>query len=858
MQTSWNVMNSHWTLHLFLFHFFNQGISFIVFPMSIPRSFPLLLGIQSFAIAISALAIYGIALNQLKNGFSAFLLASSYFIYFPVSGVNWFDFHYQMFFVPLFLFAFYAFLKEKYKVSILLFVLSGMVRFPYSIFPAMFSLMIVLEQAYNYFLRKDVFNLKKVSSFLLLFAFTISYLLIGYYLFGISGISGELTIGVKHVPINYGGIPPILYPLSQNLDNRIFTILLIYSPFLFLPFLSRRWVVFLLPSMFLALYSMSPFYIFPLFSRFQDSSGIIPFVYLGTIDAISYLTFGSNSFPPHESQNSLKQVRTHRDERRKQLKIVTAILVFIILLGTVFLPYSPLNKYSSDNFAYKQMTDVNSTLFQEYSDLINLIPENSSRVLFQNDMPQVLPRPETAAGLLIGGMTVPSNFTFNLGHGMWKRILPQYAIANTVDSTYNFYMNNNPTMHQLIQQLYSSGEYGILGEASGIILLEKNYTGPPKVYVPYNAYYPASSFARESYTGYSGGNITLSNITGGKTGWFGPYTTLLPGTYNVTFYLQTTNNSPNNSINLDISAGSGAMVLGSESVSGSHLSSNGSTSMVNISFYVGNIRSSIEFRGINVNWNGTLKFIGVKVNQFSPGFSTNTLSSLVSMIPSNSDVLAQIQIAPILKSDYVLNPFMYNYSEKPFFILYNLNLSTNTNPWSNLTINVEFQQLYSSGEYGILGEASGIILLEKNYTGPPKVYVPYNAYYPASSFARESYTGYSGGNITLSNITGGKTGWFGPYTTLLPGTYNVTFYLQTTNNSPNNSINLDISAGSGKVILDSKNLSGNDFKFRNTMEMTVLPVEVKNAYIGVEYRGYVNTWSGKLTFSGVMVTEISS
>ena len=106
-QELWLVYNTHWSFISFLWNLLFRGTMFIFFPISFFNSYPLTLTFQTVLLAIAIFPIYGIGRHFLKSNLAALIISSSYLIYFPLAGVNWFDVHNQAFFIPLFLFAYY-------------------------------------------------------------------------------------------------------------------------------------------------------------------------------------------------------------------------------------------------------------------------------------------------------------------------------------------------------------------------------------------------------------------------------------------------------------------------------------------------------------------------------------------------------------------------------------------------------------------------------------------------------------------------------------------------------------------------------------------------------------------------------
>ena len=101
MEQSWLVFHTNWTLHLFLSDFGYFSGRFLLSPLFVPGSFTLILIAQTVAIAIPSFFVYGIAMKIVKRRLPSLLISLSYLIYFPLAGMNLFDFHYMVFF-PLF------------------------------------------------------------------------------------------------------------------------------------------------------------------------------------------------------------------------------------------------------------------------------------------------------------------------------------------------------------------------------------------------------------------------------------------------------------------------------------------------------------------------------------------------------------------------------------------------------------------------------------------------------------------------------------------------------------------------------------------------------------------------------------
>ena len=98
MEQGWLVFHIHWTLRLFLSDFGYFSGRFLLSPLFVSGSFSLFLIAQTVAIAIPSFFVYGIAVKIIKRRLPSLLISLSYLIYFPLAGMNLFDFHYMAFF----------------------------------------------------------------------------------------------------------------------------------------------------------------------------------------------------------------------------------------------------------------------------------------------------------------------------------------------------------------------------------------------------------------------------------------------------------------------------------------------------------------------------------------------------------------------------------------------------------------------------------------------------------------------------------------------------------------------------------------------------------------------------------------
>ncbi|MEM3859167.1 MAG: DUF2079 domain-containing protein, partial [Candidatus Micrarchaeaceae archaeon] len=315
--------------------------------------------LQTFAISATALPLYLIASVQMKSKLEPLILSVSYLLFFGIAGPNWFDLHFQTFFIPLFVTGYALHLVGRKWAGTTVLLLSGLVRFPYMIFPLIFFAFSIYDEIS---IKREVkIGLINYTGIIL----SILFLIMGYVLTIKSG-PPQSFLGLLH-PASYN----VITNFTSNIDDKIFTFLLLLSPFMMLPLLSRRWTIPILVYVALVFYSGAWQYIFPGFDHLQYNSMVVPFLFLGTIDVLSNFDFNHNGKATLEQK---KKVAPQKKPSGSKRLVVLTIFVLIVLLGTVYEPYGPLNKYSETDFNLGNVTNYNISLYEGYLKLVDLIP----------------------------------------------------------------------------------------------------------------------------------------------------------------------------------------------------------------------------------------------------------------------------------------------------------------------------------------------------------------------------------------------------------------------------------------------------------------------------------------------------
>jgi uncharacterized membrane protein len=824
MQFAWDAVLRP-SLRSFLHDLAYKGIVYVVAPVFLTGSYPAILIFQSAFIGLGAFPIYGIARRALRSEAAALAMAASYLIYFPLAGVNWYDAHYQALFPTLFLLGYYFYLSGRRIPSLVSMALSGITHYPYTVFPLMFSLMLLLGGER----RRDL----AISAPLL--AFSASIFALNLALGGVEGA----TVGTVAAAAPSASLAPV----------DAYTVFLFLLPLLFLPLLSR-WAIFLAPYAALLALTSYPTYRYPAVFMFQYPAMVVPFVYLGAIEGIALLS---------------------RGRPRRAAIIAAAVLASTAMFAAAYQPYGPLNGASSLSYGRALGYDLGTVLRSSHEayygleKIASMIPSGST-VLIQENMPEFFPSRWRVYDSYI---TPPGEVSVGA---------IQYAVADPYSFTYA--RGYAGSMQEYFEELWRSGEYGIFAEAGGIVAIARNYSGPPMYFSPVELDFGAARMST-SVGSISGGvlNVTDYRGSGPSAIWYGPYTSLVPGAYEATFRLYT--DDPDNALLLQVTADRGAVTLAYVELPPGSLAP-GRWNLVNVTFYSGDVYTGVEFRGLASSWNGTLLLGGVELRQLGPGLpSPRDLLLYPSqlqpgpgsrVLPNGSLVAANLTDQMVWYGPFTeLQPGYYE-------VEYSVS-TTNSSPGNVLQLQVTadrgaetLAELWVTGSD--LGDAELLVhadsalqnvefrgyavrwngAVELNWvkvtwlgSGPPAL----NVTYPAYGLMAASPSYYRDGLIEASNASN-RIIWYGPYATLQPGYYDVTFILGAANQSPLDGAQLQVTSDYGKYYLATIGVTGQYLAGR---EGVSLPVYVNSTQEGVEFRCAAQAWNGTIYLYGVRVVR---
>ena len=566
-----------------------------------------LLIIQTVLLALGALPLYALAIEKLKSRWAASSVAISYLLYPPLHGVNWFDFHFQAM-IPVFLFSFlYFFEKKKVYPSLLLAILT------LSVEETGTSLLMALLSFYTLYRYKKIeISVSKESSeeegrgkeggekkdeeevinitldlsderaqiSLLVLIISISWFFVARWLKGVFFPINPDFIRSYKASKNWdvlGVDDPIKIPkqillhpskaleaLRYDIFWKFLYIILLLGPLIFIPARSGFSLVimaFLTPFL---LSNYMPYYLI----GHQYPAYIIPLVFAAFLDGL----------PP-----SPKGI----DRRTLACAMLLTFLSFSVA--------SPLGPAS----AYYQISPDFRPL--EITDHVELL----TKVV--NNMPN-------------GSILTQNNIFPHLSNRMDVYVIPSFSMSDPEAKEYLKYTRSlvervdyilvdtslDLSAPSLVADLMKD-EFGLYAYGDGIFLYKRGYKGPMTYLLPVHEIFDYKKLILDNGeiiqdpTANSDRVLYHSKYDPQGTFWFGPYVTLPPGNYTVTFRLKVDELGKGHLITLDVATDIGSKILASYDVDLSEFSIAGTWKNFKLNLFLPKPTEKIEFRGMNVS-----------------------------------------------------------------------------------------------------------------------------------------------------------------------------------------------------------------------------------------------------------------
>jgi uncharacterized membrane protein len=453
-----------------------------------------LLVTQTVVIALGSIPIFLITRTALKGRLPV-VMAGIYLINPATLSMNLYDFHLEAF-LPFFLGMFiYGYISKNWKAYCAFLVMSLITVDFAAIMVCAICLAFLIEGVTLKF--RDGFSIsfkpEKSNTILLLSTIVLS-LGVFYLTVMLSALVSGTSTGVREILAGFIGQP---FAGTAAIQKAEFWFLALVSVE-FLPALAPRKLVMVLPWLGVTfLGSIATSYSF----GYQYAGAFVaPYLVIGAIYGIS--------------------------------KIHNKALIRMLLGGAtvaciILSPFNPLTTGHLSGITYQQGLSLPNSHDSILSDAIALIPANAS-VLTQNDLfPQVSGRSD-AYLLLLGNQT-----------------LPEYLLADTTSAEYSQVIWGNASMKYYVPTLMTEGGYGVLTNDDGVLLLERGYSGPAILLGPTDYIYNYKTLSLYSGSLMDDPSSQTGTVLAGPrtnqsgiTFWFGPYASLPPGEYQVTFHVR--------------------------------------------------------------------------------------------------------------------------------------------------------------------------------------------------------------------------------------------------------------------------------------------------------------------------------
>lgn len=548
----------------------------------------LLLVFQSFWIAFASFPIYLISRSRLKDEYLSVAFSLAWLLYFPMSGVNWFDFHFMALFPTFFLLGIALMEYGRKKAGLAFLILATITDF---LIP-MVMIIYGLELLYRDFREGRELRNNYVAPVLIILSLSIIF--VTNLFFGVSYTLNYLINSATNIAAFKAGYGHITVYF-----------ILIFLPLLFFSILAPDILVMLLPFFFLVSFSDFSLYVRTFYIQYPALTA--PIVFLAAIHG--FRRFRDFTFKG-------KKIT----DRRKIKAVGTGIVLLNLVLAILFTPAGnaiaqPINGTQIDNFfttggqSYHTGSAISITSADaNLSAIMSLIPKGSS-VTGQNNMPQLL-----QGYSFFWPKQILSNHS--------DPVYPMYAIADQNNAFFNQPIfpgeAQDITAMNAFNYLYGTGQYGIYAEGGGIALIKRNYTGPPVYFQPipnviYLKYISVSAGLNSTVTNgeYSISNISTSNVL--SEGYF----SLPPGKFQLSLGLTSNEFWPANALKMGVFAGPDTLhdsLLAEITVNSTSLVP-GEFNNLSADFQLPGYYPTVYFSIFDSTWNGTLLLQNLSLKQ---------------------------------------------------------------------------------------------------------------------------------------------------------------------------------------------------------------------------------------------------
>ena len=561
-------------------------ILFLILPVYALWQHPeTLLILQSLILSSAAFPLYLIVKRKFQNRTIGFVFVLTYLSYPALHGINWFDFHIQSFF-PLLLFsAFHFFDKKNWKGYFLFVILALMVEEQVAIvlvFYGMYLFWTFKEEVYHS-IKNKVFNTYELLVPLLTIVLSGSYLFIirfiksiffpinSIFLIEYQALFNWSVLGIQSDPTQMP-IYVLLNPeaaitaLSYDFSIKFLFFLFLFAPLAFLSFKSS-FVLITLAWLGPALLSNNPAY-YTLGSQYP--AYIIPFIFMSAILSLKHLS-------------------------KKNLKVAIDFSKILLILIPIFVlglsPISPYPKFFNAEYVPSQITEHDQIL----QNVLTYVPSNASVLTQNNIFPHLSHRSNVYAVYPHPATESVTEKTFEFTDNLTSNV--QYILVD---------LTSDKTAFEYALGRATNSSYGLYISVDNILLFQLDYHGSPIILSPLSETYDFhdlnlghGDWVLDSTSNSTAVITHLAENPITNVFWSGPYTSLPPGNYSVSYKLKIDELKNGELLTLDVAANGGTLVLARKRLHIMEFEKELKWQNFSISFNLDKTYIDVEFRGID-------------------------------------------------------------------------------------------------------------------------------------------------------------------------------------------------------------------------------------------------------------------
>ncbi len=516
---------------LFGYHF-SPILLLLLVPYAMFPSPVTLVVIQSWGVGLAALPVYLLSQKLIRSDRFSFAVALVFLLHPATQGVTWYDFHPQAF-LPLTVgFTLYFMETRRWAAAFVAAVLALSTQETASVIVAVIGFGALLSEWWGVWNTGRPWNRERLR-----FASVALGLAAIWYVVAAAVLTASNPNSVP-APSGFGSwavlgassivdipLATILNPLralaalSTDASLKVWFLIVLFAPVQFLTLRSPRSLVYCLPWLIVALLSNDPTF-YQVGNQYP--SYVLPFVFYGAIVGIG------QPWSPVQALRRLlhRPIHSPVQARSPELYTRSLVAVTVVLLFAV----SPMGPFAIGSATTGSLPIVGPHE-RAVLDLVALVPPSASVLTQDNLFPLISSR--------VDAHFVPLNVMFTSGTS-FNRTMDEWTASEDfvlLDLETNFIQAS-----LLLSWRNVSVNYSVVGAADGALLLERG-SHPIQVFVPmirsfdHSGVVPVDASLVVDANALSGYALLHANLTTSHF-WYGPFLTLPPGRYQVTYRLK--------------------------------------------------------------------------------------------------------------------------------------------------------------------------------------------------------------------------------------------------------------------------------------------------------------------------------